>query len=159
LALTLPSGAPLVRFAVILPVRFYICAGGHPSIYAVVTLLSSPRWVLLLVLALVAGMGMMSINSYLFSYLNELHVKEGLMGVASMLPTVLEIPVFFFGGRLLKRFKPYTLLVTAVALLGIRLLLYYLLDFPAGVLGFQLLNGLVFPVMWIAFLTPMLRPS
>lgn len=72
------------------------------------------------------------------------------MGVATMLATVFEVPVFFFGDRLLKHFKPYTLLVIAIALLGTRLVLYYLVYFPVGTLLLQLLNGLAFPLLWIA---------
>ena len=33
---------------------------------------------------------------------------------------------------------------------GVRLLLYAALNFPAGILVFQLLNGMTFPMMWVA---------
>lgn len=113
-------------------------------------LLSSPRWVLFMMMALVSGMGIMSINNYLYSYLKEINIVGGWMGVASMLATIFEVPVFFFGNRLLKRFKPYTLLIMGVAILGARLVLYNLIYFPVGVMVLQLLNGLAFPIIWVA---------
>jgi len=33
---------------------------------------------------------------------------------------------------------------------GLRLLLYAWLNFPAGILIFQLLNGMTFPIVWVA---------
>lgn len=114
------------------------------------TLLSSRRWVLFMAMALISGMGIMSLNVYLYSYLKEINIEGGWMGVASMLQTVFEIPVFFFGSWLLKRFKPYTLLIMGVTILGTRLILYNLVYFPAGVMVLQLLNGLAFPIVWIA---------
>ena len=46
------------------------------------------------------------------------------MGVALTIATLTEIPVFFFGDRLVKRFGSYGLFMIALVLVGIRSLLY-----------------------------------
>ncbi len=114
------------------------------------TLLTNRRWMLFLSLALVGGMGLVSINNYLFAYMKELKASETTMGVALTIATLSELPVLFFADRLLRRFRAYSLLVLAMMVMGVRMLLYATLNFPAGVLFFQIINGLTFPVMMVA---------
>ena len=56
----------------------------------------------------------------------------------------------------MKRFGAFGLLVLGMAITGIRLLLYGAVSFPAGILVFQILNGLAFPfvLLSLAILAP-----
>jgi MFS transporter, PPP family, 3-phenylpropionic acid transporter len=114
------------------------------------TLLANRRWVLFLALAFVGGMGFASFNTYLLPYMEELKASKTTMGIALAIATLFELPVLFFADRLLKRFKAHGLLVLAMIATGARLLLYAALNFPAGVLVVQILNGLTFPAAWVA---------
>lgn len=114
------------------------------------TLVTNPRWLLFLAVAFAGGLGIAGTNTYLFPYLKELGASESIMGLALTLGTIFEIPVLFFGYRLLHRFKPYGLYMLAMVLTGLRLLAFAASGTPNLVLFIQLLNGLTFPAMWMA---------
>lgn len=113
-------------------------------------LLRNPRWGYFLALAFVAGMGIAGINNYLFPYMQEMNAGEGLMGLSLTISTLAELPVMFFSALLLRRLNARGLLNLALLITGVRLVLYAVFNFPAGVLIFQVLNGMTFPAFWIA---------
>jgi PPP family 3-phenylpropionic acid transporter len=114
------------------------------------TLLRNPSWILFLMLACAGGLSMAGTNTYLFAFLKELGAKESTMGLAMTIGTISEIPVLYFGNHLVKRFKPFGLLMLAMTFTGLRLLAFAASSTPTLVLAVQLLNGLTFPAMWIA---------
>jgi PPP family 3-phenylpropionic acid transporter len=113
-------------------------------------LLRDRRWLPFLVLAFAGGLGIAVSNSYLFPFLNELGATERTMGLALTIATVAEVPMFFFGNRLLRLFRPFTLMLLAMILTGVRLLLFVFAATPAFVLVLQVFNGIAFPAMWMA---------
>jgi PPP family 3-phenylpropionic acid transporter len=117
------------------------------------TLLANPRWLVFLVIAFAGGMGMAVYNNYLFPYMKELGASESTMGLALTVGMLSEIPILFFGNWLIKRLKPYGLLMLSMAATGLRMLLFSASGTPNFVLAFQLLNGLTFPAMWVAGVT------
>ena len=144
--------AALMCLALIVSQRFVFSqsAAGTSLQGGIRTLLTNRRWVLFLAMAFVGGMGLITINNYLFAYMEELKASETTMGIALTISTLSELPVLFFADRLLKRFKAHGLLVLAMTVTGVRLLLYAAFNFPAGVLVFQVLNGLTFPAAVVA---------
>jgi MFS family permease len=80
----------------------------------------------------------------------EMGSSESMMGVASMIATVTELPIFFFGNRLVKRFGSQGLFVMALALMGIRSLFFAWANSPITVLLVQGIGGTIFPAMWLA---------
>lgn len=124
--------------------------GGDPAEGRVRVLLTNPHWILFLVIAFAGGSALAAINNYFFPYMKELGAKESMMGLALTIGTATEIPVLFFGDRLIKRFKSYGLLMLAMVITGIRLLLLAAAGTPDLALVIQLLNGLTFPAMWMA---------
>ncbi len=117
---------------------------------AALQLLNQRRWLLFLSLALAGGLSVTVTNSYLFSYLQALGAEEGLMGLALTVGTLSEIPTFFFGNWLLKRFKPRHLLNAALVLTGFRLLWLSFATTPLMAILTQLLAGVGFSAMWMA---------
>jgi PPP family 3-phenylpropionic acid transporter len=112
--------------------------------------LTNPRWPPFLVLSLAAGLVLSALNTFFFPYMKELGAAESTMGLALTIGVISEIPVLFFGDRLIRLLKPYGLLVASMALSALRLLLFAAATTPGAVLWIQLINGLTFPAAWIA---------
>jgi len=113
-------------------------------------LLKNPRWLFFLVIAFAGGIAMAAFNNYLFPYMKELGASESTMGLALTIGMIAEIPILFFGNRLIKWLGSYRLLMLSIAVTGLRMLLFAATDLPNFVLAAQLLNGLTFPIMWVA---------
>ncbi len=113
-------------------------------------LLANQRWVIFLGMAFICGVGMASINTYQFVYLAEIGASKSLMGLTLTISTLSELPVMFFGDRLLRRFQPRGLLVLGMLVIGVRVLLYALFNSPMAILILQLMHGFTFPAIWIA---------
>jgi PPP family 3-phenylpropionic acid transporter len=121
-----------------------------PAMRGLRILLSNPRWILFLIVALSSGLALAGVNNYFFPYMKELGAGTSMMGIALTIGTITEVPVLFFGNRLLRLFKPYGLFMLAAAVTAIRVLLFAANSTPAFALVIQLLNGFTFPAMWMA---------
>jgi len=117
------------------------------------SLLAKPRWILFLSMAFIGGIGLASINTYMFYYMGELGSSKTLMGIAMVISTLSEIPALFFSNRLIVRFKAHGLMILGLLLTGIRLLLFAALNQPMSLVVIQLLQGLTFPIIWVAGVT------
>lgn len=113
-------------------------------------LLVDRRWILFLTLALAGGFALAANNTYFLPYLKELGTAEALMGVVLTIGTLSEVPVLFFGHRLLQRFTANGLLLLAMMVTGLRLVALAIVRTSEAALLLQLVNGLTFPAMWIA---------
>jgi PPP family 3-phenylpropionic acid transporter len=122
----------------------------RPSWGGVRIILSNPRWLLFLSLAFVGGLGLAAFNNYFFPYLKEVGASESMMGLAITIGTISEIPILFFGNKLIKHFKAYGLLMLAMVVTGLRLILFAFVKSTALVLFIQLSGGLTFAAFWIA---------
>jgi PPP family 3-phenylpropionic acid transporter len=127
---------------------FHRAAPGDPTHGGLGVLLANRRWVLFLAMAFACGVGFASINAYLYPTMRQMGASESTMGLAATIATLVELPVFFFANHILRRLGAFGMLVTGMAVTGVRLLLYAAVTTPAGVLAFQALNGLAFPVVW-----------
>lgn len=116
-------------------------------------LLSNPRWILFLIVAFSAGMGMAAYNNYLFPYMKDLGASESFMGLVVLVGTLSEIPVLFFSNYLIKRFNSYGLYMMSMFITGLRMILFAVFNSPGMILIIQLLNGVTFATMWIAGVT------
>ncbi len=114
------------------------------------TLFANQPWMLFLVMVFIAGIGMATINNYLFVYMQSLGASKTLMGFALTVSTLSEIPALFFSDRLLRRFGARGMLVIAMTTIGLRLVCYALTMQPWVVLVIQLCHGLTFAVIFTA---------
>ena len=122
-------------------------ASDHGGIRA---LMANRRWVIFLLFAFLGGVGAFSVASYLYPYMSELGADSRQMGVALTIATLTEIPIFFFGDRLVKRFTSYGLFMIALVLIGIRSLIYAVASTTLMVWVVQIFSGMIFPAMWVA---------
>lgn len=113
-------------------------------------LLTNPRWIIFLLFAFLGGVGAFSVASFLYPYMAELGANSQEMGIALTISTVTEVPVFFFGNRLVKRFGSYGLFMISLVLIGIRSLLYTVASATWMVWVIQAFGGTIFPAMWLA---------
>ena len=112
--------------------------------------LTSRRWVLFLICAFLGGLGSLSVASYLFPYMAEMGSSETLMGIVAFTATVTEVPIFFFGNRLVKRFTSQGLFIVSLVVMGIRSIFLAWVTTPIAVLIVQAFGGMIFPAMWLA---------
>lgn len=146
-------GSALLMFVALLVSQRLVFGTAHtgaPITRGLRQLLNDKRWILFLTLALAGGFALAANNTYLFPYFKELGTTEALMGLALTIGTLSEIPVLFFGNRLLQRFTANGLLLLAMIISGLRLIALALVRTPDAALLIQLINGLTFPAMWIA---------
>jgi MFS transporter, PPP family, 3-phenylpropionic acid transporter len=113
-------------------------------------LFANQSWMLFLVMVFIAGIGMATINNYLFVYMQSLGASKTLMGFALTVSTLSEIPALFFSDRLLRRFGARGMLIIAMATIGLRLVCYSLTTQPWIVLVIQLCHGLTFAAIYTA---------
>jgi PPP family 3-phenylpropionic acid transporter len=107
-------------------------------------------WILFLFTALTGGFAMSSYSNYFLPYMKEMGASESTMGLALSLGTVCEVPVLFFGNRLLGYFKPFRLFLLTLLIMGLRLILFSVANTASQALLIQTINGLTFPAMWMA---------
>jgi MFS family permease len=112
--------------------------------------LTSRRWIIFLLSAFLGGLGTLTVTTYLFPHMAEMGANESLMGIASSIATITEFPIFFFGNRLVKRFTSYGLFLLALAMMGVRSLLFAWVSAPFAILIVQAIGGTFFPAMWLA---------
>ncbi len=114
------------------------------------SLITSKRWMFFLGMVLLSGLGMATINSYLFVYMESLGMSKTTMGLALTISTISEIPVMFFAGYFLRKFSARGLLILALAAIGARLLGYAFSVAAWQILLIQLMHGFTFPIIWVA---------
>ncbi len=113
-------------------------------------LLQDKKWIFFLTAAFLSGIGTYSVASYLYPYMAEMGATETQMGITSLMGTLTEIPIFFFGHYLIKRFNARSLFITAIVMFGIRSLLFAAIDAPTMMYVIQGVSGIIFPIMWLA---------
>jgi MFS family permease len=79
-----------------------------------------------------------------------LGINKSVLGVALSISTLSELPVLFFGNRLLAKLKPHGMLILSMCATMIRLFLYAIFQSAPGILVFQLINGFTFATLWVA---------
>jgi MFS transporter, PPP family, 3-phenylpropionic acid transporter len=112
--------------------------------------LTSRRWQLFLMSSFLGGLGASSVASFLAPYMTGLGANESQIGFAIMIATLTELPVFFFGNRLLKRFAAQNLFLFSLGMMGIRSICYALVKTTSAVFIVQAFGGMIFPAMWLA---------
>jgi MFS transporter, PPP family, 3-phenylpropionic acid transporter len=144
------SGIMLVNLFVSQKFSFGERQEHDPRTGTIWVLLRNRRWVIFLASAFLGGIGAFSVASYLSPYLQELGADGNWIGFAFLVSTLTEIPIFFFGNLLVKRFTAYGLFSISLVLLGVRSLLFGLAGNLFLAIVVQGLGGAIFPAMWSA---------
>jgi PPP family 3-phenylpropionic acid transporter len=122
-----------------------------PTIYSRISeLLVKKEWMVFSASLLLIGLGSSAIEGFLGIYIKEMGGNEGLVGTAAALATLTELPIMFWGEKIVKRHGPWQLLMVAYGVSVFRLIFYSIIPEPGWVLLISLLHSLSFGVYWIA---------
>ena len=144
------SGIMLVNLFVSQKFSFGVPEERDENSGTVRTLLKNRRWVIFLASAFLGGVGSFSVASFLSPYLQGLGANGGQIGFAFLIATLTELPAFFFGNLLVKRFTAHGLFVISLVLIGVRSILFGLAGNVFVAIAIQGVGGVFFPAMWSA---------
>ena len=127
-------------------------SGARPSLAlrSIVRLFANRAWAPFLTASFAAGVAMQGTSTFLYLRLADLGAGETLVGLAIMVATISEVPIFFATTRLLRRWPAQTLLLASLGVFAIRLVAYGVVASPIALAALQLLHGASFALMWTA---------
>jgi PPP family 3-phenylpropionic acid transporter len=145
-------------FSAIMLVNFFVSQkfvhgsleAGTAKLGGIRVFFASRRWMAFWFIAFLGGIGSSSSAAYLYPYMAGLGASEKMMGLALTISTLTEMPIFFLGHRLVRKFGSYGLLTLSLLMFGARSLLYAAVSVPWMVLVVQAFGGMIFPAMWTA---------
>jgi MFS transporter, PPP family, 3-phenylpropionic acid transporter len=109
-----------------------------------------PRWIRLLVCALLIGCAGAQMHGFLSIYLTELGAGKDQIGLAYTIASISEMPVMMLAVVVLRRWGARPLFVCAGLAYAVRLAIYALFPDPMVALAAQLLHGFCFASVWTA---------
>lgn len=98
-------------------------------------------WLIFMISVFLLWFSVMGAFAFLGIVIVEMGGAQRLIGLASTIAALTEIPTFQYGARLLRRFGPPRLLAMAIGVYAFRLLLYAFMPSPTWVLWLALLQG------------------
>jgi MFS transporter, PPP family, 3-phenylpropionic acid transporter len=113
-------------------------------------LLRNGRFLLLLFVALVFGIGLGVLLSYQFIYIAELGGSRTLMSLSLAISTFSEIPFWFISSWMLRRMGVSKMIVLALGAAALRMFALAAMQAPWPLLPISLLHGPTFAVIWSA---------
>lgn len=114
------------------------------------TLLRNARYLLLLFVTLIYGIGLGVMLSYQFIYLEQLGAGRTLMALTLTASTISEIPFWFLSAPLMARFGVNKMIAFGLAMGAVRQFALALMNAPWLALPISLLHGPSFSVLWAA---------
>ena len=123
---------------------------GQPFWHGMRFFVTSWPWLVFLITLFINGLAAGVSNNFLFLYLDQLGASRSLMGLSLLIATLSELPIFFFGERLLTRLGARGLILVALVATVVRMVAYALMPSAVYVLPINLLHGFTFSAMWVA---------
>lgn len=111
-------------------------------------ILRDQRWIAFLVGSFFLGIAFNFLVVYIYLFLESLGADASLLGLSVAAISILEIPLFIFIGRLMKKVAPQRLILFSYVVLIIRSLLTARLVNPLWGVAVNLLNGPFFSTYW-----------
>jgi PPP family 3-phenylpropionic acid transporter len=116
-------------------------------------MLTNSRWMIFLGSLFLVGACSAILNSFFVLYMQSLGASAALFGLAIVVASLSELPVFFLAPRIIKRGNASALLMIAFGAYALRALLCSLVRDPWMGVAVHLLHGLTFSALWTASVT------
>lgn len=113
-------------------------------------LLADSRYLVLLLVALVYGISLSMMLTYLFLHMRSMGAGEGLMSLTLTVATISEVPFLFLAGRFIRRFGVNRVMAVVLALTAARSFAYAWVPTPAWVILINLFHGPTYALFWAA---------
>lgn len=113
-------------------------------------LLRQSRFLLLLFVALIFGLNLGVLLSYLFLYIDELGGSWTIMTLSLTITTASEIPIWFLSAWMLRRWGVNKMIVISLGATAIRMFALAAMQEPWLLLPISLLHGPMYAIMWAA---------
>lgn len=112
-------------------------------------LLREGRFFALMLMALVYGVSLAMLLSYLFLHMSDMGASETLMAWTLVMATASEVPFLFLSGRIITRYGINRIIAVAFLLMAVRAFIYAFMPAPWWVLPVNLLlGGPTFALFW-----------
>jgi PPP family 3-phenylpropionic acid transporter len=112
-------------------------------------MIRQPAWIVLSISVILVMIANNSWVNFLGITVKEMGGDDKLVGWMWSVGAISEIPVMFFGSRLLQRFGAKRMMAAGFMFYGIRLVLYAVMPIPEWVLGVNLMQGVSFAFYWL----------
>jgi MFS family permease len=116
-------------------------------------MLTNSRWMVFLASMFLVGACSAILNSFFVLYMQSLGASAALFGLAIVVASLSELPVFFLAPRIVKRGNASLLLMIAFGAYAVRAFLCSLVTTPWMGVAVHLLHGLTFSALWTASVT------
>ncbi len=113
-------------------------------------LAANVHWRSFMVAVLLVGVGYAVYDNFSAIYLRDLGAAPDLLGLAFLLSTISEIPIFFYSPVLIRRLTLRGVILMALLAFAVRGLAWSLVTTPEWGLVVQLLHGVSFSALWTA---------
>ncbi|MBN2001107.1 MFS transporter [candidate division KSB1 bacterium] len=122
----------------------------HITIREVRFIFGEKKVLLFFVLLLLCGIGIAPIYVFINLYFRALGAGKQLIGLAFAIHALTEIPFFFIGKRIVRRYGSNKILLLAIGVALLRMFLYSFVTNPVVALLIGLGQGLSFSLFWVA---------
>jgi PPP family 3-phenylpropionic acid transporter len=112
-------------------------------------LITRPQWMFLSAAIALLWLATSGMNNFLGVYIDGLGGSASLIGAASSVGALSEIPVMLYSGRLVSRFGLERMLAFSFVVYAVRFVLYAFMPAPIWALPINMLNGLSFGLFWV----------
>jgi MFS family permease len=112
-------------------------------------MIRQPVWIILAIAIILLMIANSSWLNFIGITMNRMGARDGLIGQAWSMGALSEIPVMFFGTRILQKLGAKRMMILGFVFYGVRLVLYAIMLRPEWVLGINLLHGFSFGFYWI----------
>jgi MFS transporter, PPP family, 3-phenylpropionic acid transporter len=125
----------------------------QPGLKQIGVMVRQPVWLLFISCVFLTWIGYYATIMFLGVSLKAMGAGDGLIGIATIISAVVEMPFMFFSGAFLRRFGPVRLLAAAMALMVLRYFLLSQMPSPGWAVAINVLNGPAFVFFWNSAVT------
>lgn len=120
---------------------------------AIGAMVRSPAWILLVVCCFLVWIATNASMSFMGVVLDSMGAEKSLIGIASTIGAIIEIPFMWYSPRLLRKYGPERLLIAAFSLNVVRFFLLSWMPSPGWAVPINMINGPAFVLFWNSAVT------